>query len=373
MTAVPILFLTSSDVIKVMYMSRLLTYSECKSLCKDNNVRCGRDYYTLRSKLIERGDVVSMPYTPNRTYASDWVSWGDFLDKNAPSKVLLTYPECKSLCKANNVCSEVDYRMFRAKLIKRGACNIPCNPNHVYASDWVSWSDFLDKNAPSKMLLTYPECKSLCKDNNVRCGRDYYALRNKLIERDGASNIPCNPYRVYASDWVSWDDFLDKKYVLPEKVNNVVKTASVKPDVISKPYMSYTELKGICASKSISDIDALNYYIVCCGDGTIPRDVESTYTSDGTWVSFDDLFSCTSNVVKGDTTVQQVCKPVVKQSIPANNTPANNPHVKNTTPCVKVTDSGIVDTRIDLLIEQNAKLIDVVSKLVNLKFTKDEA
>jgi hypothetical protein len=182
---------------------------------------------------------------------------------------------------------------------------------------------------------------------------------------------------------VSWDDFLDKKYVLPEKVNNVVKTASVKPDVISTPYMSYTELKGICASKSISDIDALNYYIVCCGDGTIPRDVESTYTSDGTWVSFDDLFSCTSNVVKGDTTVQQVCKPVVKQSIPANNTPANNTpanntpanntHVKNTTPCVKVTDSGIVDTRIDLLIEQNAKLIDVVSKLVNLNFTKDEA
>ena len=265
-----------------------------------------------------------MPYTPNRTYASDWVSWSDFLDKNAPPKMLLTYHECKSLCKANNVCSEVDYRMFRAKLIKRGACNIPCNPNHVYASDWVSW-----------------------------------------------------------------DDFLDKKYVLPEKVNNVVKTASVKPDVISTPYMSYTELKGICASKSISDIDALNYYIVCCGDGTIPRDVESTYTSDGTWVSFDDLFSCTSNVVKGDTTVlqqhvckpvvkgdttvQQVCKPVVKQSIPANNTPANNPHVKNTTPCVKVTDSGIVDTRIDLLIEQNAKLIDVVSKLVNLNFTKDEA
>ena len=149
--------------------------------------------YQQRYKEDER-----LPSKPNKIYATDWVDWFSFLDKEKRS-IYPTYAEASKAAIGLGIQSQPKYHQ-RYKEDER----LPSKPNKIYATDWVDWFSFLDKEKRS-IYPTYAEASKAAIELGIQ-SQPKYRQRYKEDER-----LPSCPNQIYATDWVDWFSFLDKE------------------------------------------------------------------------------------------------------------------------------------------------------------------
>ncbi|MGR5160208.1 integrase repeat-containing protein, partial [Vibrio owensii] len=149
--------------------------------------------YKQRYKEDER-----LPSDPSRVYATDWVDWFSFLDKEK-RPWYPTYAEASEAAIGLGIQSQSEYRQCYKEDER-----LPSIPSRIYAADWVDWFSFLDKEKRS-LYSTYAEASEAAVGLGIQ-SQSEYSQRYKEDER-----LPSNPNRVYAVDWVDWFSFLDKE------------------------------------------------------------------------------------------------------------------------------------------------------------------
>ncbi|WP_110957760.1 gamma-mobile-trio integrase GmtZ [Vibrio casei] len=149
--------------------------------------------YQQRYKEDER-----LPSCPNKIYATDWVDWFSFLDKEKRS-IYPTYAEASKAAIGLGIQSQPEYQQ-RYKEDER----LPSCPNKIYATDWVDWFRFLDKEK-WPWYPTYAEASKAAIGLGIQ-SQPEYQQRYKEDER-----LPSCPNKIYAIDWVDWFSFLDKE------------------------------------------------------------------------------------------------------------------------------------------------------------------
>ncbi|WP_193013899.1 integrase repeat-containing protein [Vibrio casei] len=138
--------------------------------------------YQQRYKEDER-----LPSCPNKIYATDWVDWFSFLDKEKRS-IYPTYAEASKAAIGLGIQSQPEYQQ-RYKEDER----LPSCPNKIYATDWVDWFRFLDKEK-WPWYPTYAEASKAAIGLGIQ-SQPEYQQRYKEDER-----LPSCPNKIYAID-----------------------------------------------------------------------------------------------------------------------------------------------------------------------------
>ena len=157
-----------------------------------------------------------IPYKPQRTYESEWISWGDWLGTGTISSAkinYLPYEAAREFATSLKLNSYSEWRSFvKVNDIPK---NIPKNPIRHYRNKmgFFSVKDFLGyseiKTNKSRDYLSYSKAKEKLKPLQLNSGKEYRdKLKNKLLDKN---EFPYHPDRVYKNNgWTSMDDFLSK-------------------------------------------------------------------------------------------------------------------------------------------------------------------
>jgi superfamily II DNA or RNA helicase len=145
-----------------------------------------------------------LPNSPDVIYSDAWVSWYDFLGKEAPIE---PYPTLKEAREAVQDLKPVPTSQPEYRQVYRQDPMLPSRPNRTYSDEWVSWYGFLGKEAPIEPYPTLKEAREAVQDlNPVPTTRREY---QQVYKQD--PKLPNRPNRTYSDEWVSWPDFLGKE------------------------------------------------------------------------------------------------------------------------------------------------------------------
>lgn len=156
-----------------------------------------------------------IPYKPQRTYQSEWISWGDWLGTNRIAdnkKELCTFIEARNFARSLNLLSSSQWSEFCKSGNK--PINIPTDPRKVYRNEFVNMQDFLGYNEILKyqgkkdIWLNYEDAKKIIKTLKIKSGKEFKKFRkNEMFN----NNIPSKPDIIYKNKgWKGWGDFLGK-------------------------------------------------------------------------------------------------------------------------------------------------------------------
>ncbi|WP_425666229.1 gamma-mobile-trio integrase GmtZ [Vibrio tubiashii] len=168
------------------------TYAEASDAAIGLGIQ-SQSEYNQRYKEDER-----LPSSPSQFYAADWVDWFSFLDKEK-RPWHPTYAEASDAAIGLGIQSQSEYNQ-RYKEDER----LPSTPNQFYAADWVDWFSFLDKEKRS-LYQTYAEASDAAIGLGIQSQSEY----NQRYKED--ERLPSSPNQFYAADWVDWFSFLDKE------------------------------------------------------------------------------------------------------------------------------------------------------------------
>ena len=158
-----------------------------------------------------------IPYKPQRTYLSEWISWGDWLGTNRIAdnkKEYCTFIEARNFARSLNLSSSSQWNEFCKSGNKPN--NIPTDPRKVYRDEFESMQDFLGYNEVIKYngnkenWLTYEEAQKIIKPLQIKSGKEFKEFRkNKRFDKN---TIPSKPDIIYKNKgWKGWADFLGKE------------------------------------------------------------------------------------------------------------------------------------------------------------------
>jgi hypothetical protein len=205
---------------------RYISYEEAKSKIHNLNIKSVKQYYDLfKNKQIPTG----IPRNPNRDY-QEFINWSDFLGNNnvaAKNKEFYTYLECQNYLVKENINSKEKFEKWRKTNTNK---LVPTRPDKTYKSDWVSWGVFLKTNRTSDIqkhnsFLSYTESKEFLKKINFQNENEFYAWA-KTEQRP--ANIPASPRKTYGIEFISMGDFLSndnfrtKDWILYEDYKSLV-------------------------------------------------------------------------------------------------------------------------------------------------------
>eukprot|EP00898_Chlorokybus_atmophyticus_P009127 jgi/Chlat1/9215/Chrsp98S08475 len=177
-----------------------------------------KDQFRQWSKSGERPP--DFPGRPDMVYASEWLSWADFLGKQKGK--IRTIPNRKK--------PRIEYRPFElgreyvrslgfkqpeqythwARSSRQRPRDIPRFPEISYAYCWTSWPNFLGTEKtpvpPARRSIPFEEAREYIWQLGFKDKDEYRAWASTI---DRPRGIPKNPNEVYADEgWLSWEDWL---------------------------------------------------------------------------------------------------------------------------------------------------------------------
>jgi len=125
---------------KMRDYNHFVSYEEAKKWAHKNKIKSKDQWVALKSNR-----PANMPSSPDIIYRDKWKGWPKFLEngfRRKPKDVpWITYQEATDWAKKFGVKSKTDW----IRISKKRPENIPFSPDKVYSKQWVSWDYFLGK------------------------------------------------------------------------------------------------------------------------------------------------------------------------------------------------------------------------------------
>jgi len=144
---------------------------------------------------------------PNKKYKNKgWVNWYEYLGKESPIVTYDTYEEAQAAVQRLNPIptDNVEY----CKLLRQDL-RLVSKPNQKYKNKgWVNWYEFLGKESPIELYVTYEEAQAAVKRlKTVPTTHREYKNTYKQDPR-----LTLEPNKKYKNKgWINWFDFLGKE------------------------------------------------------------------------------------------------------------------------------------------------------------------
>jgi len=187
-------------------MTEYVSFEKARELVAKLEIKSVKQYFEMfKNKKIPIG----IPRNPNRDYV-EFISWPDFLGNNnisAKDKEFLTYEKCQEFLLNAGIDSKEKFEEWRKARLNH---LVPTRPDKTYKSQWKSWGEFFKTNRVSDLkkhdsFLSYNEAKEFLKQFNFKNEEEFYDWA-KTSSRP--VNIPASPRKTYGRNFVSMGDFL---------------------------------------------------------------------------------------------------------------------------------------------------------------------
>jgi len=237
--------------------SRWLSFEQAKAWAQQQNFNSVCDWHS-RIRGIRTANI---PISPDQVYASEWISWPDFLGYAPPR---WTFDQASEWAKQQNIQTSTEWNALAAAGLPSG---ISAHPERQFSAEWQGWGLFLGTGnisniAKSKRFGSFDDAREWARQHGIASFREWRARAAKGLP----STIPANPQQVYKDNWRGWGDFLGSGRVSTQKqvflsyqqVKDWAGIAGIKsqrewkrrsraglpPGVPTNPNRSYPEFEG---------------------------------------------------------------------------------------------------------------------------------
>ena len=117
------------------------------------------------------------------------------------------FEEARGFVRRLNLKSQSQWNIFC--ITKERPGDIPSNPQRVYRSQgWINWSDWLGNGVVAtreRKYLPFIDARNYVHTLKLNSKNDWQSF---CLSGKKPDNIPANPQRTYANDWVGWSDWV---------------------------------------------------------------------------------------------------------------------------------------------------------------------
>ena len=145
-----------------------------------------------------------IPRNPYRSYADDWVNFADWLGQRITHRGgWRPFEEARTFVRSLRLKSHVEWQAYCKSGEKPD--DIPTLPQRSYADDWVNLTDWLGNGKWTGDWRPFEETRTFVRGLGLKSRMEWRAYCKSGEKPD---DIPHNPDRSYAGDWVNWLDWL---------------------------------------------------------------------------------------------------------------------------------------------------------------------
>ena len=180
-------------------------FEEARAFARSLGLRSASEWAAYAASGERPGDI---PTHPARIYAGEFVSMGDWLGTGTVSnrgRVYRSYPAARAFVRdlhLNNVCA---WRTYCASGQK--PADIPANPRSAYAGEFQGFDDWLGtgRRRPGRDFLPFEAARAFVRALGLTNKTEWQVYsRSQLCPR----TIPANPWTVYAGEYLDIEDWL---------------------------------------------------------------------------------------------------------------------------------------------------------------------
>ena len=176
-----------------------LSFEEAREKARNAGIKSRKEYEKWQK------DHPDMPSHPNRAYAGQWTSWGDFLDtkkvRNGQEN-FLPFEEAQAKARKAGISSAAQYKEWQ-----KDHPDMPSQPDRAYPDQWTSWGDFLGTGrviGRKEDFLSFEEAQAKARKAGVKSKKEYQTWQKQHPD------MPSRPDQTYKNRWKGWRDFLGK-------------------------------------------------------------------------------------------------------------------------------------------------------------------
>lgn len=151
-----------------------------------------------------------VPGSPDSAFPDEWEGWHAFLGTTPPGP-WLEFREARDLARSLDLGGYHAWIAWRKEA--PDPLGLPSNPQKVYADQWVSWGDWLGTGTVATALfqpMKWSEARALVRELHLRNQVEFkdWASGGRPDLAPRPPDLPTNPWRSYAKLWKGWGDFL---------------------------------------------------------------------------------------------------------------------------------------------------------------------
>lgn len=197
------------------------SFEDARAFAQSLNFKGQNDWFDFaKGKKPELGlfpdDISSHPF---RTYKDQWISWGDWLGTGfiaVTKRKFRSFKEAKTFVGKLKIKSTTEWNTYCKEGIPGKPdlpIDIPTNPHRTYKTEWKDWGDFLGTGFVAVYKREYRpflKARAFIRKLKLKNINEWKEYRKGAMPEKGSKpkDIPTNPNRTYAGEWISMKDWL---------------------------------------------------------------------------------------------------------------------------------------------------------------------
>ena len=185
------------------------SFEECMKFVRNLKINSQKEWKIFCKSGKKPSDI---PTNLNRTYQSQWKSWGDFFGTDTIAsqfKVYRSFEECKNFVRNLKINSQTEWYSY-CKTGKKPD-DIPRTINSIYKKEWTTWGDFFGNGNVAnqrKEFSSFKVARAFVHKQKLKSNMDW-----RIFCKSGKKpvELPTNPEKIYKEKWKGWADFLGKE------------------------------------------------------------------------------------------------------------------------------------------------------------------
>ncbi len=238
-----------------------------------------------RGEIINREPVPDdIPASPEKVYAGEWISWGDWLGTGSVSNMrrsFRSFIDARDFVRKLGLRNEDEWRRCCREGIPgkgRLPSDIPTNPHRSYSSEWQGMGDWLGTGFISnqkKKFLPFGKARAFARKLRLKNAKEW-CRRSKDFPVD-IPRYPDSAYRL--KGWISWGDWLGTGAVAATRRN----------------FLPFKEARTFARALGLKNIFEWRSYArgeipeIGRKPDNIPANADQSYKSRGDWKGWKDF------------------------------------------------------------------------------------
>jgi len=190
-----------------------VSFSNARKFAQKLKLRSGTEWKNLAKddKLPD-----NIPHDPAKLYKNNWKGWKDFLGyekQYVPKGEFQNFEDARKFVQSLNLKNQKEWRQF-SKSDTRPK-DIPSLPARAYPNDWISFGDWL---GTGRIHYKYKKFRNFKDAHNFVIKLKFTTTKewkNYCKSDKRPDDIPTDPQRMYAKNWISLEHWLTGKNMPP--------------------------------------------------------------------------------------------------------------------------------------------------------------
>jgi len=246
------------------------TFVEARKYVHSQGLKSNKEWRIFHKSDRKPADI---PTAPNKIYAKEWTSWGDWLGTGFTAfhkRNYLLFTKAVQFVNGLDIKNKDQWELY-CKSGKKPA-NIPSNPHIPYKKEWKGWGYWLGTRnirPQDRKFRSFEDARIFVRSLGLNSQREWTAYYKSGKK---PQDIPSAPQRTYKKGWKGMGDWLGTGVVAPQE----------------KEFLPFEKARQFIKDQHLASVTHWRKFLKSeKNPGNIPANPEVIYKNKG-WINYGD-------------------------------------------------------------------------------------